>query len=71
MAGAASLFMESPMFRRFLMCQLGATNIEYGLIAGMMGIGAIKALTPVGEHIRETFEVISSTLQSANTNSSR
>ena len=37
-----------PVFSRFLRDEGGATAIEYGLIAGMVAVGIIVALTSFG-----------------------
>jgi pilus assembly protein Flp/PilA len=40
----------------------GATAIEYGLIAALISIVAIAALTSVGSHLSTNFSKVSSSL---------
>jgi pilus assembly protein Flp/PilA len=49
---------------RFLKDESGATAIEYGLIAALIGVGIITAATTLGTEISETFGTISTKLQS-------
>jgi pilus assembly protein Flp/PilA len=48
----------------------GATAIEYGLIAGLIAVVIIAALTDIGTNLKGIFETISSKVQSANTSAS-
>ena len=43
------------LFARFAKCESGATAIEYGLIASLIGIGIITAATSLGASISTTF----------------
>ncbi len=43
---------------RFAKCESGATAIEYGLIAALIGTVIIVAVTLVGTNLRDTFDVI-------------
>jgi pilus assembly protein Flp/PilA len=43
----------------------GATAIEYGLIAALIAVAAIGAMTLVGEGLETTFTTVSTELQSA------
>ena len=43
------------MFARFLKDESGATAIEYGLIAALIGVGSTPAVTNVGSEIQGTF----------------
>jgi len=45
----------------------GATAIEYGLIAALIAVAAITALTSVGSQLTTTFEAVNTSLQAANT----
>ncbi len=40
---------------KFAKCESGATAIEYGLIAALIGVGIITAVTNVGSEIQATF----------------
>jgi pilus assembly protein Flp/PilA len=40
----------------------GATAIEYGLIAALIAIAAVSALTNVGSHLSTTFNTIATRL---------
>jgi pilus assembly protein Flp/PilA len=50
------------IFKSFLKNQSGATAIEYGLIAGLIAVVIIGALTSLGTHIRAKFNAISGNL---------
>jgi pilus assembly protein Flp/PilA len=43
------------MFARFLKDESGATAIEYGLIAALIAVAIIGAVTTLGANTRETF----------------
>ena len=43
----------------------GATVIEYGLIAGLIAIAAITAMTTLGSKLQKPFNNVSSTLNNA------
>ena len=45
----------------------GATAIEYGLIAALIAIAAITAMTALGGELNETFVNVESDLNVANT----
>ena len=44
----------------------GATAIEYGLIAALVAVAAIVAMTALGGELNETFAEVESELNSAN-----
>lgn len=44
----------------------GATAIEYGLIAALIAVAAIAALSAVGTSLNTTFGTVSSKLDAAN-----
>lgn len=44
----------------------GATAIEYGLIAALIAVAAITAMSGLGSSLTSTFNKTSSTLQSKN-----
>ncbi|MDX1423158.1 MAG: Flp family type IVb pilin [Kiloniellales bacterium] len=53
------------IFFRFIEDEDGATAIEYGLIAALVSVAAIGALTAMGENLTTMFESVSSALSSA------
>jgi len=50
------------LFRRFIKDQSGVTAIEYGLIAALIAVVIITAVTNVGTKLSGTFTAISSAL---------
>ena len=50
-------------FARFLKDNSGATAIEYGLIAGLIGVVVITAVTAVGTKVSNQFLTIGNTLK--------
>ena len=59
--------MEFPMtaLKRFLKNEDGATAIEYGLIAALIGVAIITAVGLVGTGLNTTFNTISTKLGAA------
>ncbi len=51
------------LFARFLKNESGATAIEYGLIAALIGVVVIGAVTAVGTEVEATFNDISAGLK--------
>ncbi|HEY6662978.1 MAG TPA: Flp family type IVb pilin [Sphingomicrobium sp.] len=49
-------------FLRLLKNEKGATAIEYGLIAALIAVAAIGAMTSVGSKLGTTFNNVSSSL---------
>ena len=47
---------------RFAKCESGATAIEYGLIASLIGVAIIGAVTATGSKLAGTFNNITSQL---------
>ncbi|MGE0766511.1 MAG: Flp family type IVb pilin [Hyphomicrobiaceae bacterium] len=47
---------------KFAKCESGATAIEYGLIAALIGVAIIGAVTSVGGKIGDTFNNVSGAL---------
>ncbi|TDS73173.1 Flp family type IVb pilin [Comamonas sp. JUb58] len=45
----------------------GATAIEYGLIAGLIAVGLLAALTDIGKELKVVFEKIAESLTAAAT----
>jgi len=54
------------MFRKLLKNKKGATAIEYGLIAALIAIAAITAMTAVGGELTDTFTAVDTELDAAN-----
>ena len=50
------------MFHRFVKCESGATAIEYGLIAALIGVAIISAVTITGSKLAGTFNNVSAQL---------
>jgi pilus assembly protein Flp/PilA len=48
--------------RKFLKNNKGATAIEYGLIAALIAVAAISAMTTVGSKLTNTFTNVSNKL---------
>ncbi len=48
---------------RFRKDESGATAIEYGLIAALIGVAIITAVTQVGTDVSNTFTSVSNALQ--------
>jgi pilus assembly protein Flp/PilA len=51
------------IFTRFLNDQSGATAIEYGLIAALISVAAIAAMTTLGTKLTSTFDAVSNQLK--------
>ena len=52
-------------FRRLVLQELGATAIEYGLIAALVSVAAITALSAMGESLDSLFSLVSTQLSVA------
>ncbi len=50
------------LFARFAKCESGATAIEYGLIAALIGVAIITAVSATGDGINNTFNNVSAKL---------
>ncbi len=50
---------------RFVKDENGATAIEYGLIAALVSVAAIGALTALGTNLSNLFNTVSSSVTSA------
>ena len=50
------------LFARFVKDESGATAIEYGLIASLIAVAAITAMTTVGSKLTSTFSNVSAKL---------
>jgi len=55
------------LFARFAQDESGATAIEYGLIAALISVGIIVAVSTLGTNLGVTFNKISTELTTANT----
>lgn len=53
------------LIKTFLTNESGATAIEYGLIAALIAVVAIGAMTAVGNNLTSTFNTVGTQLQSA------
>jgi len=51
--------------KNFVKDESGATAIEYGLIAALVSVAAVTALTAVGDSLDTMFTTVSSTLNDA------
>lgn len=52
--------------RKMIKDTKGATAIEYGLIAALIAVAAIAALTTIGGELTNTFETVGNSLEGAN-----
>ncbi len=50
------------LFAKFFKNEDGATAIEYGLIAALVSIAAVTALTSLGTSLSSTFTTVASSL---------
>jgi len=57
--------MEFPMLTRFFKDESGATAIEYGLIAALVAVAIIAALTLLGSSLSDMFDQVAATVQNA------
>lgn len=53
-------------FSRFMKDESGATAIEYGLIAAILGVGIIAVLKNVRTELQSTFSKVQTELEAAN-----
>ena len=53
------------VIRKLIKDESGATAIEYGLIAALVSVAAVAALTSVGESLQGMFGMVSTTLDDA------
>jgi pilus assembly protein Flp/PilA len=53
-------------FARFVKDESGATAIEYGLIAALIGVAIIAAATSLGSQLSKTFTTVSTKISAAN-----
>jgi len=57
--------MQTHTLRRFLSDDSGATAIEYGLIAALVSVAAIAALSAMGTSLDAMFSAVSTALDGA------
>ena len=50
------------LIRRLMRDENGATAIEYGLIAALISVAIITAVTAVGSHLNSTFNSVATAL---------
>ncbi|PXA84650.1 Flp family type IVb pilin [Nostoc sp. 3335mG] len=50
--------------RKFLKNNKGATAIEYGLIAALIAVAAISAMSTLGTKLKNTFQNVSDAMSS-------
>jgi pilus assembly protein Flp/PilA len=53
-------------FARFTKNESGATAIEYGLIAALIGVGIIVAASNLGTQLSNTFKTVATKISTAN-----
>jgi pilus assembly protein Flp/PilA len=53
------------LFNRFIKDESGATAIEYGLIAALIAVAIITALTALGTSLSSTFDTVKTKLNGA------
>ena len=53
------------LISRFMNDDSGATAIEYGLIAALVSVAAIGALTAMGDSLSSLFDTVSTALSTA------
>jgi pilus assembly protein Flp/PilA len=53
------------MFKAFINDESGATAIEYGLIAGLVAVAIIAALTALGSSLDTLFSQVATTVSGA------
>lgn len=51
------------IFRKLLKNELGATAIEYGLIAALIAVAAITAMSGLGNTLEATFTEVDSAMK--------
>ncbi len=50
-------------FRKFIKNSKGATAIEYGLIAALIAVAAVSAMSALGTQISKTFNNVNSNMK--------
>jgi pilus assembly protein Flp/PilA len=54
------------LFARFVKCESGATAIEYGLIASLIGVAIITVVTALGTQLNVTFAKVTAGMAKTN-----
>jgi pilus assembly protein Flp/PilA len=54
--------LEMKMIKKLFKNEEGATAIEYGLIAALIAVAAITAMTSLGSNLNKTFNKVSNEL---------
>ena len=49
-------------FRKLKLAETGAIVIEYGLIAGLIAVAAVTAMTSLGTQLSSTFQTTSTSM---------
>jgi pilus assembly protein Flp/PilA len=62
-ASCKRMEMGMSKFLKLIKNEKGATAIEYGLIAALIAVAAIGAMTNIGTKLSSTFENVSSSLK--------
>ncbi|MDE2301391.1 MAG: Flp family type IVb pilin [Sphingomonadales bacterium] len=57
-------------FNKLIRNEAGATAIEYGLIAALIAVAAIAAMSGLGNQLQSTFNTTSSSMSVANASAS-
>jgi pilus assembly protein Flp/PilA len=57
--------MMKSLKKRFIKDESGATAIEYGLIAALIAVAIVTAVTGVGTALQNKFNAVSSNISSA------
>ena len=57
--------MKKKLAVRFVKDESGATAIEYGLIAALLGVGLIVSARALGLQISSTFNTVTTTMKTA------
>lgn len=55
------------IIKKFWKDEEGATAIEYGLIAGLIAVGILVAVTDIGKYLKVVFEKIATSLTEVGT----
>jgi pilus assembly protein Flp/PilA len=59
----------TKLIRKYFADESGATAIEYGLIAALVSVAAIVALTALGTELSDIFDEVKTTLENAQSGS--
>ena len=57
-------------FRKIFSDKKGATAIEYGLIAALIAVAAIAAMSNLGDKLNDTFNTVSSSMSGGSSTTS-